>query len=190
MKPSFPITFTTLVFLSLASLTVAEEPSTVTHVEMVSLKIRICEATADGKPKVLAEPTIMTITGREIRFVSGGEMKSKFDETKHDLGTQISALIEPHQGGTYKLKLQSTLGNLKLPEQEPETELFIQQKLTARTIVEPGKTKKIAVSPGCWYEITVEKPTTQVGTALSGTVRYEELPPAPMGTAKPLSPSE
>lgn len=190
MKTARLTTLATLVLFSAASLTAAEEPSTVTQVEMVSLKIRICEAIPGSTPKILAEPTIMTITGREIRFVSGGEMKSKFDETKHDLGTQISALIEPHQGDTYKLKLQATLGNLKLPEQEPDTELFIQQKLAARMIVESGKTKKIAVSPGRWYEITVEKPTSQVGTALSGTVRYEELPAAPVGVAKPSSSTE
>lgn len=202
MKTALLTTIAPLVLLSAASLTVAEEPSTVTQVEMVSLKIRICEATADGKPKVLAEPTIMTITGREIRFVSGGEMKSRFDDSTHDIGTQVVATIDAVGERKYRLRFEASLGNATLPEQEPDTECFIQQKLTARTIVELGKMKKIHVSPERWYEITVgdpklmhfdfgnglvPMPTTQVGTALSGTVRYEELPAAPMGVAKPSS---
>lgn len=205
MKPSFPITFSTLVFLSLASLTAAEEPSTVPQVEMVSLKIRICEATAGAAPRVLASPLIMTVTGREVRFESAGKVKSKFDDSTHDIGTQVVATIDTVGERKYRLRFEASLGNATLPEQEPDTECFIQQKLTARTIVELGKMKKIHVSPERWYEITVgdpklmhfdfgnglvPMPTSQVGTALSGTVRYEELPAAPMGTAKPSSLTE
>lgn len=185
MKTVLGTIFTILILLSMGISAPAEEPSTAPQAEMVSFKLRILEALPGTTAKVLAEPTIMTVTGREIRFVSGGEFKSKFDDTKHELGTQITATIEPYKSDSYKLKLNVTLGNLKLPEQEPETELFIQQKLTARTIVESGKTKKIAVSPSQWYEITIEKPTAQTGAALSGTIRYAELPQAPPAIAKP-----
>ncbi len=190
MKPILGTTFTILILLSTAVTAAAEDKSTSTQAEMVSFKLRILEATPGTKPKTLAEPSIMTVTGREIRFVSGGEMKSKFDETKHELGTQIAAMIEPHKSESYKLKLNVTLGNLKLPDEEPETELFIQQKLTARTIVQAGKTKKIAVSPSRWLEITIEKPNAQAGLEVKEGLRWREVPQAPFMIAKPEAPAE
>lgn len=167
MKSIVSRTLAILVLLSLANAIAAEDQRAAPQAEMVSFKLRIVEALPGTSPKTLAEPTMMTVTGREIRLASGGEMKSKFDDSKHDLGTQITATIEPHENETYKLKLNVTLGNLKLPEGEPETELFLEQKLTARTIVEAGKTKKVAISPGRWCEITIEKPTANPQSAPS-----------------------
>lgn len=166
MKSIVRRTLTILALLSFANgICAAEDQPPALQAEMVVLKVRIQEALPGTAPKTLAEPTMMTLTGREISLVAGGEIKSKFDDTKHDLGTQITATIEPHKSDTYKLKLNVTLGNLKLPDDEPETELFLQQKLTARTIVEAGKTKKITVSPGRWCEITIEKPTAHTAAA-------------------------
>ncbi|WDI42576.1 hypothetical protein [Bremerella sp. P1] len=164
MKTILSRMFATLVLLSTTSLATADEQRPTPQAEMVALKIRVLEAMPENASKTLAEPTIMTLTCREIRFVSGGEMKSKFDDTKHELGTQITATIEPDKSDTYTVKLSVTLGNLKLPDGEPETELFTQQKLTARTIVLAGKTKKIPVSPSRWCEITIEKPTANLAS--------------------------
>lgn len=187
MKSIVSRTLAILVLLSLANAIAAEDQRAAPQAEMVSFKLRIVEALPGTSPKTLAEPTMMTVTGREIRLASGGEMKSKFDDSKHDLGTQITATIEPHENETYKLKLNVTLGNLKLPEGEPETELFLEQKLTARTIVEAGKTKKIAISPGRWCEITIEKPTAnaQAGT---GTISGTSIPKVTTATVAPTWP--
>jgi len=196
MKTIGCIPFAVLAVLTVSSWAAADEPAPAPQVEMVALKLRVVEALPGQAPKILANPTLMTVTGREIRLTSGGAMKSKFDDRKHDLGTQITATIEPHKNDHYQLKLQLTLGTLNLPEQEPETELFLEQKLTARTIVEAGKMKKLAASPSRWVEITIEKPTshpqpnvgTIPGTSISKTSASTPARVAPAPAATPLTP--
>lgn len=159
MKTVTSTTFTLLsLLLSGATWAVAEEKPSVSQVEMVTLKIRILETNAGAVPRVLASPLIMTVTGREVSFRSAGKVKSKFDESTHDIGTQITATIDALGEKKFRLKFEATLSNATLPEQDSETECFMEQKLTARTVVESGKMKKLHVSPDRWYELTVGDP--------------------------------
>lgn len=158
MKTILSRMFATLVLLSTTSLATADEQRPTPQAEMVALKIRVLEATDRAAPRVLASPLIMTLTGREVHFESAGEVKSKFDNSAHEIGTRMTAKIDALSEKKYRLKFEASLGNATLPEQEPETEYFIDQKLTARTVVESGKMKKLHVSPDRWYEITVGDP--------------------------------
>lgn len=143
-----------LALLTLSVPALAAEPMPL-PAEMVTFKLTAYEKTDGPNPKVLASPTIMTVTGREVTFQSAGQVKSKFDASPHDIGTQFTAAINSQGNNKYELKLKATLGNVKVPEQDPDTECFIEQKLTLRTVIESGTTKRIQVSPGRWYEVTV-----------------------------------
>ncbi|WP_207396516.1 hypothetical protein [Bremerella alba] len=163
--------------------------------EMVTFKLSAYEKSDGPTPKLLASPTIMTVTGREVNFRSAGQVKSKFDASPHDIGTQFTAMIHANGNDKYELKLQATLGNLKAPEQDPDTECFIEQKLTLRTIVNSGVTKRINVSPGRWYSITIEKATpnaqpgagTIPGTSIPKTTNYPSNTSSPAPNVTPTT---
>ncbi|PQO26045.1 hypothetical protein C5Y96_21580 [Blastopirellula marina] len=158
MKTASTVIVVFLILIAAASWSMAEEKPAPTQAEMVTLKIRVLEANFGEIPRELASPLIMTATGREVRFQSGGKVKSKFDDETHDIGTRVVAKIDALGENKYRLKFEASLGNATLPEQEPETECFVQQKLTARIIVESGKMKRLPVSSHCWYEVTVGDP--------------------------------
>ncbi len=175
-----------LALLTLSVPALAAEPMPL-PAEMVTFKLTAYEKTDGPNPKVLASPTIMTVTGREVTFQSAGQVKSKFDASPHDIGTQFTAAINSQGNNKYELKLKATLGNVKVPEQDPDTECFIEQKLTLRTVIESGTTKRVHVSPGRWVAITIEKatPNTQPGVSTIPGTSFPKTTSFPQNRSTP-----
>lgn len=124
--------------------------------EAVVLQIEAYELRpADKKPRLVAQPTVLTVLGRPIQMVAGGKAKSKFDQSEHEIGFKLTANISRHGAESYELKVDLTQGNIKQTEEDSETEIFFEEKLHTRTILTSGKTKKFSISPSRWYEVTI-----------------------------------
>lgn len=124
--------------------------------EMVILKIRVMEQRSDQeKPVILSQPMVQTMIDRPVTLNAGGKAKSKFGAQEHSLGMQMGARFAKLEGDKFELKLAMSLGNQSLPEDEPQTEIFFENRLHVRTIMKSGETKKIKISPDRWCELTI-----------------------------------
>ena len=64
------------------------------------ISIKVCETAVEGsKQKILAEPTIATIPGRPISFVSGGSVRPKTGDGDLYIGTRVTGNVRTHTRG-------------------------------------------------------------------------------------------
>ncbi len=123
--------------------------------EIVTLKIQVMEKRPGReKPVIVSQPMVQTVIDRPVTLIAGGKAKSKFGSQEYSLGLQMRARFAKLDD-KYELKLAMSLGNQSLPENEPQTEIFFENRIHVRTIMKSGETKKITVSPDRWCEVTI-----------------------------------
>lgn len=110
-----------------------------------------------GKPAWRNSPTMHLVAGRHGQFVSGGEMKSQFDENVHEIGIRMNAIAKKIDDQTYLLSLELTQGNLRVKSSVPNTEVLHDDTTKLRTILKSGEKKKIEVSPTSWLELHLKE---------------------------------
>lgn len=127
--------------------------------EMVELKIRLLEKVAgQDEPLVLSQPQIMSVINRPISMDITPSQQSRFDPAEHEVGLKFTANIKKLNDERYELKLDWFRGQSMQPKDQPESEYFLEEKLHARTVLEPNVPQKITLSSNRWYEVTLSLP--------------------------------
>lgn len=145
-------------FLAGAAFCLSYAPIYANKQEIVTLSIRLCEDVPNQKkPRTLAQPTVMARVNHPVMLEIGGVAKSKFDQSDHEIGTKLVAHIRREGDSTYVLHLKSSISHQKQLQNDPQTEVFVANQLTLRTVMKAGEWKKIPVSATRWYDLLLEK---------------------------------
>lgn len=122
---------------------------------MLSIKIGH-ETPAGVRGAILAEPAIATIAGRPFSFRSGGAVKLRTGEGELEIGTRVTGQLERTESGMVQLALTIRIGLVVAQEDDPNTDLVHTETLDIRTILEPGKAKRLKCSATQWCEVLVD----------------------------------
>ena len=120
---------------------------------------------------------LQTLVGQPAQIRVGGNLKSKFSPTEHELGLKLNVVATKHDDKHYAVKADLVRGRT-LGEDDPDTEIFTTETLQVRMLAEDGQLNKIAISPSKWCELTFFTPQ-------SFAASQEEAnrhPPLPAGT--------
>ncbi|PQO40880.1 hypothetical protein [Blastopirellula marina] len=167
--------------LSLVDSTRGEERS-----EPVVIKIRICEQWPGKKePMVLTEPMLQTMVGGQVWIEIGKHRQPQPDTLEHPIGLKLNAKIERRVNEKYELQLKIVQGAQRQIEDDPETEIFTEEKLSVHTWAERGKMKKISISPIKWCEVTLEDPRQTAAVEQPNNAKYWRGYTAVPSTAAP-----
>lgn len=161
MSPQISLISLTILLGFVACSVQAEEPATQIE-EMIVLKVQVLEKRpGQEKPVTLSQPMVQTMINLPVSLNVGGKAKSKFGDQEHSLGMQMGARFAKLEDDKYELKLAMSLGDQRQPEDEPQTEIFFENRLHVRTIMKSGETKKITISPYRWCELTINPSQTE-----------------------------
>ncbi|PQO48146.1 hypothetical protein [Blastopirellula marina] len=161
--------------------------------EMAIIKVRICEQQPGEKePLVLSQPMFQTMLGQPASINVGGTAQSKVDQTEHPIGLRLDVDVKRAASG-YAVKLKWLRGQHQQPANDPDTEIFTEEKLTAHTTVKEGKMKKISLSATKWCELTIQDPRKLAQAESDATAQsraphwrgYTELPTVSAAPAYP-----
>ncbi|WP_144972047.1 hypothetical protein [Bremerella volcania] len=128
------------------------------------------QSPGQDKPAWKNSPSMHLVAGKYGQFVSGGKMKSQFDETFHEIGIRMSAIAKKTDDETYLLSLELTQGNLRIQSSVPNTEVLHNDTTKLRTILKSGEKKKIEVSPTSWLELRLEEIAPSDPTPVAGSI--------------------
>lgn len=147
------------------------------NVEMATLKIRVLEQIPGQEaPLVLSQPMIMSLIDRPLGMDVTHSVDSAFDPSQHDVGLKFVAHIKKHDDKKYELNLQWFRGKQIREAEAPDTEYFVEEKLSARTTLKSGDPKKLRVSATRWYEVTVFGPNETPRPTSHNTPRPTPVP--------------
>ncbi|WDI42577.1 hypothetical protein [Bremerella sp. P1] len=148
-----------IVFVVFISGTIVHAQDKSTDIEMVTLKIRVLEQIPGQEaPRIRSQPMMMSLIDRPLWLDVGSTVESKFDQSQHEVGLKFVAHIKKLDSKKYELQLEWFRGGQTQPKEDPDTEFFVQEKLSARTILQSGKPKNLHVSANRWYELTIFGP--------------------------------
>ena len=108
----------------------------------------------DGKPTVLAEPTLMTHEGQEGTFVSGGEVPVDTD-AKEILSFGLTARIKVRQLAADKLRVSMYAGHGELDPQADSNFLIRERGVHCVRTVKPGEKIELDLGEGRRVAVTV-----------------------------------
>lgn len=129
--------------------------------EPVMIKIRICEKHPKKKePVVLTQPMLQTMLGGQVNVRIGKGFDPLPVNAEHLIGLIFEAKIPRRVDKKYELQLKIVQGDQRQVEDDPDTEIFTEEKLSVHTWAEASKIKKIRISPTKWCELTLTDPRT------------------------------
>ena len=109
-------------------------------------KMALNAAKEDGLAKILAEPTLTTLTGQEAEFLSGGEFPIPVPQGLNnttiefkDFGVGLKFLPVVLGNGVINLKV-----NISVSELQQNNQLFLDDERSDSTFIIPGLTKRSA----------------------------------------------
>ncbi|MEW4562714.1 hypothetical protein AB1K70_09320 [Bremerella sp. JC770] len=127
--------------------------------EIVDLKIRLLEKVpGQDQPQILAQPRIMSVIDRPFWVDVTGTQPSKYDQSKHEVGLRFVAKVNKRSDQRYDLDLDWFRGRPVTSKDQPESEVFLAEKLHARTVLEMNTPKEFRLSANRWMEITLSPP--------------------------------
>jgi len=127
--------------------------------EIVDLKIRLLEKVpGQDQPQILAQPRIMSVIDRPFWIDVTGTQQSKYDQSKHEVGLRFVAKVNKRSDQRYDLDLDWFRGRPVTSKDQPESEVFLTEKLHARTVLEMNTLKEFRLSSNRWMEITLSPP--------------------------------
>jgi hypothetical protein len=110
----------------------------------------------EGTLKILAEPTLITMDGREATFVSGGQI---YVENEF-VGAGLKVSVTPMQADQ-RIKLRLTLERTEVVEEREDTLLLQSSQARYIRVVEPGQVLKLrwgkSSVPQTWVELSARE---------------------------------